>query len=205
MTQSFWEQIDRAALNLATACAVALNLPFNFFQKNMKVGELTTFRFLHYPPCAYAEGLSTGDDVKCALRVGEHTDFGMFTLLFTDGPGLQVKSVEGGAIGASIGGEGGGWCDVPVTSGATAVVNTGALMARWTNDNWRATAHRVVVRSQEEADYDRYSIACFYEPDKGAIVEVDPSFVPDGETPKYPAISGYEHLQQKLQEAQGGG
>jgi len=29
--------------------------------------------------------------------------------------------------------------------------NTGALLARWTNDEWKATAHRVVIPSAEAA------------------------------------------------------
>ena len=51
-----------------------------------------------------------------------------------------MKSVDGGEVVAD---EAGGWRDVvvPETDGdVVAVVNTGALLARWTNDRWRATA-----------------------------------------------------------------
>lgn len=41
----------------------------------------------------------------------------------------------------------------------------GALLARLTNDNWRATAHRVIVPDLEAARQDRYSIAAFFDPD----------------------------------------
>jgi isopenicillin N synthase-like dioxygenase len=63
------------------------------------------------------------------VRIGEHTDFGMLTLLFHDsaasGEGLQVKSVEGGAVGGGAGGERGGWLDARGRGGSTAIVNTG--------------------------------------------------------------------------------
>ena len=54
------------------------------------------------------------------------------------------------------------------------IVNTGVLMARWTNDEWRATAHRVIVSPELESSRHRYSIARsqenfpfdhFYKPD----------------------------------------
>ena len=84
-----------------------------------------------------------------------------------------------------------------------ALVNTGACLARWTNDVWRATAHRVIVPNLEVASTDRYSIACFIDPDAKAVVEVDPRFVPEGEEPKYPPTTGLEYLLHKLKEAQG--
>ena len=75
------------------------------------------------------------------------------------------------------GGEAGGWLDVetpPRSEGGAvgAIVNTGALMARWTNDTWRATAHRVVVPTAAAAAH-RYSVACFIDPDADARVAVD--------------------------------
>ena len=56
--------------------------------------------------------------------------------------GLQMKSVDGGEVVAD---EAGGWRDVVVPEtddDVVAVVNTGALLARWTNDRWRARRRR---------------------------------------------------------------
>ena len=47
---------------------------------------------------------------------------------------------------------------------ATLLVNTGALMARWTNDTWRATTHRVVEKPEARC-FHRYSIASFFDLD----------------------------------------
>ena len=82
---------------------------------------------------------------------------------------------------------------------ATLLVNTGALMARWTNDTWRATAHRVVVKPEARC-FHRYSIASFFDPDKKTICSVNPKFVGEGESPKYPPISSMDYLFMKLKE-----
>ena len=55
----------------------------------------------------------------------------------------------------------------------------------------------------EAARADRYSIACFYDADKAAPVNVDPRFVPEGEQPHYPPTTGLEYLLRKLARAQG--
>ena len=82
------------------------------------------------------------------------------------------------------------------------LVNTGALMARWTNDTWRATAHRVVVQPEARDSY-RYSMAMFVDPDQSTVVQVHPKFVRKGEQPKYPPINSLDYLLMKLKEAQG--
>ena len=82
-------------------------------------------------------------------------------------------------------------------------MNTGALLARWTNDTWRATAHRVIVPSAAVTAAERFSIACFIDPDAQAPVAVDDRFVPPGEAPRYGPTTGLEFLLMKLREAQG--
>jgi len=128
-------------------------------------------------------------------------------LLLLDGPrGLQAMPVEGAMIGGVAGGEDSReWSDISLPPESEtevgAVVNTGALMARWTNDVWRATAHRVVVPSPEVAANDRYSIACFFDPDSDAPVSVDPKFVEEGCEPKYGPTTGGEYIIMKLKQA----
>ena len=200
-----WEIIERAARRYAIACGLALGLDSQYFAKALRRMDLCTLRFLHYPP---TDAVAAGEGAA-AIRVGEHTDFGAFTfLLLGEGAqGLQIKSVAGGQVGGAYGGEVGGWLDVQVppssSAGAGAVVNTGAALARWTNDVWCATAHRVIVPSAQVAAAHRYSIAIFIDPDAEAKVEVDARFVPPGEAPKYGPTTGLEFLLSKLREAQG--
>ena len=91
-----------------------------------------------------------------------------------------------------------GWRDVVVPEtddDVVAVVNTGALLARWTNDRWRATAHRVVAGSKGEPS--RYAIAAFIDPDADAAVAAHPSFGAS----RYPPTTGLAYLRMKLDEA----
>ena len=211
VAEMLWARLELAARRYALAAAVALGLPRDYFHATLRELDLCTLRFLHYPPNAAA--VTTGTRRE-ALRVGEHTDFGFVTFLFlSDGAvGLQLKAVDGAEIGGAAGGEDEGWRDVvvPPLSGdggddddVVAIVNTGALLARWTNDFWRATAHRVIVPDPAAAASPRYSIAAFFDPDSEAEVAVHPSFVRPGEEPRYPPTTGLAFLLMKLKEAQG--
>ena len=204
---ALWHAVEEVALALCSAVELALGVERGFFARHLERMDLCTVRFLHYPPCDFDAGSAEGAAGK-AIRVGEHTDFGLFTMLFLDGraEGLQVKRApHGSEVGGEHGGEHGGWTDIVGTAdgAVTAVVNTGALLARWTNDTWCATAHRVVVNDPAVAARDRYSIACFIDPDATAPVVVHPKFVPAGEAPRYGPTTGLGYLMMKLREAQG--
>jgi isopenicillin N synthase-like dioxygenase len=190
---------SRAAHRYALACALALGLPIDFFDQTIEKMDLCTIRFLHYPPCDFE---STSVSTEKPIRVGEHTDFGAFTFLLlgnNGAEGLQIKPVEGGVVGGEARGEDSGWLDVQVPSEG-AIINTGALMARWTNDEWRATAHRVIVPSELEAGRHRYSIAFFVDPDSDALVTVQNRFVTQDKPCRYEPITGLAFLLMKLEE-----
>ena len=213
----FWDDVwlpkfQTLARRFAVACAMALQLDAFFFTRNLERFDRCTLRSLHYPPCDWDD--DAGHDpstTKTALRIGEHTDFGMFTFLLTNpGPdGLQFKSAEGAEVGGAAAGEADGWQDVvlPTTISTpqgdsqqpVLIVNTGALLARWTNDEWKATAHRVIVPNAEVAGRSRYSMACFIDPDQDSMVEVHPSFAKDGKSIQYEPIKSSDYLTQKLQ------
>mmetsp|Transcript_91021 Transcript_91021/g.235012 ORF Transcript_91021/g.235012 Transcript_91021/m.235012 type:complete len:330 (+) Transcript_91021:92-1081(+) len=197
---SIWHKADLAGKRFGLACAMALGVEPDFFTSKLQKMDQFTVRFLHYPPCEFDPKAAEGHG---PIRIGEHTDFGLFTLLFLDGPadGLEVKRVEGAEVGGSVGNEAGGWVQVPGLGGATFVVNTGALFARWTNDTWRASAHRVVVPTAAAAASHRYTIACFCDPDADSEVVVDPRFIAPGEAPKYPPTTGGEYVLMKLRES----
>merc|ERR1719382_1167309 len=166
----------------------------DFFAKSNRRFDFCALKFNHYPPCDFTRGASDGASGDAAIRLGEHTDFGSFTFLFLDGaaPGLQVrKASEGDALSVlncGSGGAGAGacaeWLDAPGRGGASVVVNSGALLAQWTNDQWRATAHRVIVPNEVEASRHRYSLPFFVLPDAGTVIKAHASLVPEGETPR---------------------
>ena len=97
MAESFWDKLREPSRRIFIACALALKLPkedVRFFEKTFVKWDQCTLRFLHFPPCDFTPGESDGSEAKAQLRIGEHTDFGMVTLLFhdsaTSGEGLQA-------------------------------------------------------------------------------------------------------------------
>lgn len=118
------------------------------------------------------------------LRVGAHSDYGSLTILATeDRPGsLQVCDASGA------------WSDVPILPG-TFVVNIGDLMARWINDRWISTLHRVVNPPDGAgAESRRQSLVFFHNPNYDAQVACNPTCLVPGAAPKYPPTSSGEHL-----------
>ena len=82
-------------------------------------------------PSTTSAAPSTPDPVEGQMRMGAHTDYGILTVLLADDvPGLQVF-------------RDGVWHDVSTPRGAF-VCNLGDMLARWTNDRWISTLHRVV-------------------------------------------------------------
>lgn len=197
-----------------------------YFHNTLNRMDLCTIRMLHYPPVDPPTSSSSpsSDASLGAVRIGEHTDFGAYTFLLLKDEsaykGLQIKPVLGGEIGGIHGGEtSNDWLDVappprddPSSDSVVvgAIVNTGALMARWTNDTWRATAHRVIVPNDEEVyTRHRYTIACFIDPDADSIVDVHPHFLQEvneeGDVvrtfpKKYSKTTGLEYLLEKLRQ-----
>jgi isopenicillin N synthase-like dioxygenase len=223
---NLWNETKRLGKRFAVCCAAALGLDLDFFSKTLEEMDLCTMRMLHYPPL---DGLNDeeysrlGDDgTSHAIRLGEHTDFGIFTFLFIhqldqdSSLGLQLKPVEGSDLHTQKDSAfyKQGWNDVVFSQEAlekmnqdttcSLIVNTGALMARWTNDVWRATAHRVIIpldNVQARLSH-RYSIAMFFDPDSSTICSVHPKLVAEGDSVKYEPIGSLEYLMMKISEAQ---
>ena len=69
--------MKNAAIRYAYACALALNLPHDFFVNTLQTFDLSTIRFLHSNECNEIYNKSP----DTIIRVGEHTDFGAYTFL----------------------------------------------------------------------------------------------------------------------------
>jgi isopenicillin N synthase-like dioxygenase len=69
------------------------------------------------------------------------------------------------------------------------------MIARWTNDRYRSTVHRVVNASGKQ----RYSVPFFYTGNYAHKVECIPTCLAPGEQPKYPPITVEQHMRAMYQ------
>ncbi len=172
----FYNECLEGAYRIQRVFARALGADDDYFVK-AHTGENVTLRLLYYP-AAGVDSVAPGQ-----LGAGAHTDYGMITLLFQrDVGGLEVQDAAGI------------WHEVEPENGAI-VINTGDLMERWTNGNFRSTPHRVQPKIGAE---ERYSIAMFVDPDAATPVQVLDSCLNEGETPRYPEITAGEYIQERI-------
>jgi isopenicillin N synthase-like dioxygenase len=168
------------ARTLMRLFALALDQPETFFDDKIDK-HISRLRVRNYP--APQELPKPGQ-----LRAGAHSDYGSLTILKTeDKPGgLQVYN------------QAREWVDVPIVPGCF-IVNLGDLMARWTNDYWVSTLHRVVNPPMEMADLSRrQSLVFFHNPNYDAVVECIPSCQSATNPSKYPITTSGEHLRSQF-------
>ncbi len=168
----YFEAVDGLAAHLLRAFALSLDLPEAYFL-GFYGNPLTQVSLLHYPPRPPA-------DREFGNR--PHADSNAFTIVLQgDVAGLEVKLKSGQ------------WVAAPPVEGAF-VINIGDLMARWTNDRFRSTLHRVVNRSGRE----RYSVPYFAIPDFDAIIDCLPICQGPGNPAKYAPLHVGRSIQEKF-------
>lgn len=164
----------------------ALGLPAGYFDTYTD-HSLDVLRMNNY-------ALPEGERVELdgdLIGMGEHTDFGIVTLLWADDVrGLQVLDADGG------------WNDVSPLPGAL-LVNLGDLTARWTNERWRSTLHRVKPPVIDGRIKRRRSAAFFFDGNVDAVITTLPGCVAEGETELYGPITVGEHIEAKLNGSRG--
>jgi len=171
--EQYFEAMVALAQSLMKSLALSLGLSEDYFDA-FSANPVATLRLLHYPP----QPTTAEPNEKGA---GAHTDFGGLTILKQgDIGGLQVWDQASG-----------GWIHATPVPG-TYVVNLGDMIARWTNDCYRSTLHRVVNTSGRE----RYSIPFFFSGNPDHRVECLPICLAAGEMPKYPPTTVEEHLRE---------
>jgi isopenicillin N synthase-like dioxygenase len=118
--------------------------------------------------------------------MGEHTDYGIVTVLWADRvAGLQVLGSDGS------------WNDVLPEPGAL-LVNLGDVTARLTNDQWKSTLHRVKPPVVDGTIRRRRSAAFFHDGNVDAVVGPLPGMVDADHPARYEPLTVGEHVARKL-------
>jgi isopenicillin N synthase-like dioxygenase len=170
---AYFDAVNKVGWDLLRAFAVSLDIPSDRFIRSI-TRPTSRGSVIYYPP----QPPDLGED---QFGVAPHTDWGCLTLLTQDQTGgLEVRGHDG-------------WVSATPIPG-TYVVNVGDLLARWTNDRFRSTPHRVVNRSGHE----RLSCAVFVDPDRDT--EIAPVTRP-GETPRYEPVTCGAYVQQRFDAA----
>lgn len=175
--EAYFAEAGRVARTLTRIFADALGLPPDFFDR-LTGHSIDVLRMNNY---ALPEGTVTLDGDLTGM--GEHTDFGIVTVLWADQvAGLQVLGRDGC------------WHDVEPAGGAL-LVNLGDLTARITNDHWSSTLHRVKPPVIDGTIKRRRSAAFFHDGNPDAVIETLPSHA--GEE-CYEPILVRDHIKAKL-------
>lgn len=161
--------------------AVALDVDRSYFTDKFD-HQSSVARLVHYPAQEDAP-------IEGQLRAGEHTDYGTLTFLRGD-------AVPGGTEVMTRSGE---WIPVKRPPGGF-VCNIGDALARWTNDRWVSTLHRVGNPPPQARKIDRISLVYFHSPNHDAVIECIPG-CRGAEGPKYEPITFAEHYLGKVMKA----
>ena len=175
---------EQLAGSLFQIFAVALGLHEDYFSDKFDQ-HFSILGCHYYPP-------TLGNEKVGQLRTGAHTDFGAFTILsIADAPGGLEVCLPGNR-----------WSPVKPPP-ESLVVNLGDMMARWTNDHWMSTLHRVAnPPTLRSADSERQAIGFFAHPNFDAEISCIPSCLKPGSTPNYPEITAGEHISRKISKSQ---
>lgn len=166
----YWDAILRVvAPKLMKALAMSLDLENDLFFLNQCDNPVAQMVMLRYPPAPSDE----------RRGCGTHTDCGFLTILAQDDvEGLEVQRRTDGT-----------WMSAPPVEG-TFIVNLGDMAARWTNDLYQSTPHRVRAPTSQT----RHSIPFFLNCNFDTRVECLPGC---GE-PKYPPTEAGKYILEKL-------
>ncbi len=146
---TYIDQVTRLGHQVMAAIAASLALPDDYFFRRYTSDPLILFRIFQYP----SRPVPANQDVR--YGVGEHTDYGLLTLLRQDDVGgLTVRT-------------GDQLIDAPPIAGSF-VCNIGDMLDRMTGGLYRSTPHRVRLN---QSGRDRLSLPLFFDPDFDAQIE----------------------------------
>jgi isopenicillin N synthase-like dioxygenase len=175
----YYLRMGTLARDLMRLSALALDLPESYFDEKID-RHISRLNVRLYPEQKVAP-------LPGQLRAAAHTDYGTVTILKPGDTvgGLQVADGDGN------------WHDVPMIPGSF-VINQGDLMARWTNDRWLSTLHRVANPPEEaKGGSRRLSIVFFHHPNFDATVSCLPTCSEPGVAPRYEPIQVSDYYSMK--------
>jgi isopenicillin N synthase-like dioxygenase len=176
--QAWFDEAGRVARTMTTIFARALGLADGYFTP-FTSHSVDVLRMINYRVPA--------PDVELEqLGMGAHTDYGIVTVLWADQvPGLEILDTDGA------------WHPVRPADGAL-LVNLGDALARWTNDHWISTMHRVAAPRVNGVLVPRRSAAFFHDGNIDAVIECLPGQVGPDRPAGYAPVTVGEHLRAKL-------
>lgn len=177
---SYFQEAKRVAHTLTRIFADALGTSAEYFE-SVATHSIDVMRMNNYALPAGRIELD-GD----LIGMGEHTDYGMVTVLWADQvAGLQVLGKDDG------------WHDVMPADGAL-LVNLGDLAARLTNDTWMSTLHRVKPPIVDGSIKRRRSVAFFHDLNIDALIAPLESRISESGVALYEPITVRDNLTAKL-------
>ena len=143
----YMQAVEQVGHRLMEGLALSLGLEPAYFSDRYTRDPLILFRIFHYPAQQQSDNWG----------VGEHTDYGVLTILRQDEVGgLQVKSPQG-------------WIEAPPVAGSF-VCNIGDMLDRMTGGLYRSTPHRV----RNESGRSRLSFPLFFDPNfRSEVVAIE--------------------------------
>jgi isopenicillin N synthase-like dioxygenase len=171
---AYIEAVEGVARRVIRLIAMSLDLPETALDRYF--ARPTMFlRLLHYPP-------HPDDAPDGQFGSAPHTDYGIITLLAQDDRGgLEVRP------------RGGDWIAAPPIPGSL-VLNVADMLARWTNDRFVSTPHRVL----NAGGGDRYSVPFFFDTDMDAVIECLPTCHGAANPPRYEPVRYGDYLMDRL-------
>lgn len=145
VVEEYNAEMFKMSRRLLSFMAQVLGQDADLFEPHL-TNPVATQRLLHYWPT---------ENFNTQIGVGEHTDYGLLTILKQDSVGgLQVLNAKDST-----------WVHASPIEGAF-VVNLGDMLQRWTGNRFKSTVHRVVNTSNT----DRYSVPFFLEPNMDSMI-----------------------------------
>jgi isopenicillin N synthase-like dioxygenase len=167
-TLAYFEAMRPLAHGMVSVIATSLGLPPDYFAADFRDPSIT-LRLIRYPSHATALDNQFG--------FAPHIDTSFLTLLAQSAlPGLEVRTREGE------------WIRPPSIPG-TFVVNTGEMLARYSNDRYVPTPHRVINANNAL----RHAVPFFYGPGLDAVIRPVPTTVSAEHPAKYEPLLYADH------------